>query len=191
MAAALFVISSPSGGGKTTVAKELCQRMPDLGRSISFTTREPRVGEKDGVDYRFVSIREFEQMKSEGKLLEWASVHDAYYGTPKEPIEKLIAAGKSVVLCIDVQGARAIKEEVPDSAVLIFLMPPSVEALSERLKNRSTETETSLQIRLAAAREEMACASWYDHEVVNDELNHAVEQIEAIIQKAHYLKESN
>jgi guanylate kinase len=184
MSAKLFVISSPSGGGKTTVVQHLCTRLPQLKRSVSVTTRPPRLGERDGVDYTFVADKAFERMRSEGQLLEWAQVHGHSYGTPRAFIEEALAQGQSVVSCIDVQGARAVRQHLKDRTVLIFLMPPSLEALKERLQGRSTETRDALQTRLAAAREELDCAAWYDFRVVNADLEEAVNQIESIIKQA-------
>lgn len=176
-----FVISSPSGGGKTTVVARLRRAVPQLSRSVSVTTRAPRAGERQGRDYRFVSIEEFERLRGAGELLEWANVHGACYGTPRRPIEEALSRGRSVVLSIDVKGARQIRRALGAQAVLIFLLPPSITVLRERLRRRRTETVTAIRTRVAAARRELACATWYDYRVVNDEVRHAVAQLKAIV----------
>ena len=145
------------------------------------TTRAPRPDERDGIDYRFVSDEEFDRLVAEGELLEWAPVVGHRSGTPARPVEEALAAGRDVVLEIDVQGARQVRERAPD-AVLIFLAPPSMEELERRLRSRGTEDEARLALRLATARAEMAQQPWFDHVVVNDRLDQATEQVEAIIQ---------
>lgn len=180
----VFVISSPSGGGKTTVADRLCEALPRLVRSVSATTRAPRSGERPGKDYRFVTVEAFTALIRNKELLEWASVHEAYYGTPKAPVAAALHRGRDVILSIDVQGAQQIQRTLGRRAVLIFLMPPSMEQLRRRLKQRKTDSPEAIRRRLAAARREMACASWYDHVVINDQLDHAVEQVREIIEGA-------
>jgi guanylate kinase len=177
----VFVISSPSGGGKTTVIQRLRRRVPRLARSISVTTRPPRRGERDGQDYRFVSEPAFRRLRRSGELLEWARVHEAYYGTPRSAVLGALAGDKDVILSIDVQGARQIRRALGMRAVLIFLMPPSLQDLRQRLVRRRTETPASIRRRLAAARREVACALWYDHCVVNDRLEQTVAAVRAII----------
>lgn len=178
----VFVISSPSGGGKTTVVDRLCQAMPRLYRSVSATTRPPRSGERQGRDYRFLTVEDFTALIRNKELLEWASVHEAYYGTPKAAVAAALARGRDVILSIDVQGAQQIQRTLGRHAVLIFLMPPSMEQLRKRLKQRKTDSPEAIRHRLAAARREMACASWYDYRVINDELDHAVAQVRDIIE---------
>ena len=177
----VFVISSPSGGGKTTVVRALLKRLSTMARSVSVTTRAQRVSERPGVDYRFVTVDEFRQLRDDGRLLEWAKVHRAYYGTLRDPVERAIKAGRDVILCIDVQGAKQVRRVFADRAVLIFLLPPSIDDLRNRLVRRQTETLDSIRHRLQAARRELACATWYDYGVVNQRVDVAVQQLEAIV----------
>ncbi len=179
----LFVISAPSGTGKTTVIKNLMSRMPKLALSISATTRQPRGSEKNGTDYLFVSEAEFTKMISSGEMLEWANVHEHLYGTPKKPIEEWLKEGKNVLLDIDVQGAKSVKKHFKD-AVLIFLLPPSREELIKRLKGRGANSEADLKIRIKNADKELAQKSFYDYNVVNDDLDRAVGEIAGIINNA-------
>lgn len=166
----------------------LCRLLPRLMRSVSVTTRAPRPGERRGKDYDFVSVEAFNALIRGKLLLEWAAVHDAYYGTPKKPVMEALSRGCDVILSIDVQGAQQIQRSLGKRSVLIFLMPPSVEQLQKRLKQRKTDTEKAIRQRLAAARREMACASWYDRVVINDDLEHAVAQVCAIIKATHAVK---
>ena len=177
----LIVISSPSGGGKTTVVQRLLRAMPDLVRSVSVTTRSPRRGERAGRDYRFTTPAEFRQLRRRKALLEWARVHDAYYGTPRAPIEAALARGQSVILSIDVQGAAKVRRALGAQAVLIFLMPPSIERLRQRLIRRRTDPPAVIRRRLAAAARELACAGRYDYRVVNDKLARTVRDVTAIL----------
>jgi guanylate kinase len=177
----LFVISSPSGGGKTTVVERLQRRIPRLARSVSVTTRPPRPGERQGRDYRFISLKMFQQLRRSGQLLEWAKVHHAYYGTPKRPVLRALAQGRDVVLNIDVQGAQQVRRALGSQAMLIFLLPPSMSQLRRRLMRRRTETPAAIRQRLTVARRELACATWYDYAVVNDRLDRAVRDVEAIV----------
>jgi len=179
-----FVISSPSGGGKTTVVSRLLRREPWLSRSISVTTRPMRRGERRGRAYHFISPAAFARLRRSGQLLEWAKVHGAYYGTPIEPIRAALSRGRSVVLSIDVQGARQVRRAIGKQAVLIFLLPPSLEELRERLVRRKTETAAAIRRRLAIARRELAAATRYDHRVVNDRLDIAVRRVAAIVRRA-------
>ncbi|MDD2378409.1 MULTISPECIES: guanylate kinase [Aminobacterium] len=176
----LFVISGPSGAGKGTVRKALFEQMPDLVYSISCTTRQPRDGERDGVDYRFLSEEEFKKLVEEKKFLEWAVVHEHLYGTLKSDVEKVLEAGVDVVLEIDVQGALQVKNAFDDS-VLIFIMPPSKEELERRLRNRGTEEEDTVQLRLSNALKEMEKMHMYDYVVVNDSVLRAALEIKRII----------
>lgn len=177
----IFVVSSPSGGGKTTVVTALLRRVPKLVRSVSVTTRPRRAGEHAGRDYRFVSAKTFEAMRAQGQLLEWAEVHRACYGTPRASVERTLAGRRDMILSIDVQGARQIRQQFGARAVLVFLQPPSLRDLRARLVGRHTESADSVRQRLEAAERELACAAWYDYEVVNRDLTLAVEQLEAII----------
>jgi len=176
----IFVISAPSGTGKTTLIHLLLPYFPNMVFSISYTTRLPRQGEKDGVDYFFVSRNQFEQMISQGEMLEWAEVHGNYYGTSIHFIREKINAGKDILLDIDVQGARQVKKQFPQ-AVLIFIAPPSWEELESRLKKRSTDTAEEIKKRLTAARKEIKAAQEFDYIVINEFLNQALEELKGII----------
>jgi guanylate kinase len=174
------VISGPSGVGKGTVVRRLLEARPELVFSISFTTRAPRPEERDGVHYRYVSREQFETMADQGGFLEWAEVFGERYGTPVVDVESARAEGRDVLLEVDVQGARAVKERVPD-AILVFLRPPSEEELARRLRARGTEAGPDLDRRLAEARRELDEAPNFDHEVVNDRVEDAVARVLAII----------
>lgn len=174
------MVSGPSGVGKGTVVREVLAARPDLTLSVSATTREPRPGEVDGVHYRFLGDAAFDRLIEQGAFLEWAEVFGRRYGTLAQDVERARAAGKDVLLEIDVQGARTVRERVPD-AVLVFLRPPSEEELRRRLAARGTESGESLATRLGEARREMAEADRFDHVVVNDEIGRAVEEVLAII----------
>ena len=176
-----FVISGPSGGGKTTVVSRLRGRLRGMARSVSATTRAPRAGERHGRDYRFISPARFDRLRRTGQLLEWATVHGASYGTPKRPVLEALRRGRDVLLSIDVQGARAVKRLLRDRAVLIFLLPPSLKRLRARLRRRRTDTPAAIRRRMTAARREIACARRYDYTVVNDRLEHTVRQVSTII----------
>jgi guanylate kinase len=179
----VFVISGPSGGGKTTIVRRLLRAMPRLVRSVSVTTRPRRAGERAGRDYHFVSPAVFQRLRRCGGLLEWAKVHGAWYGTPKRATRQSLASGRSVVLSIDVQGARQVRRALGRGAVLIFVLPPSREALRRRLIGRHTETPAAIRRRLAAAARELACARWYDYRVVNDRLDAAVAQVQQVVRR--------
>lgn len=183
-----FVISGPSGGGKTTVVERLLAWVPQLRRSVSVTTRAPRPGERRQRAYRFVSPATFHRLRRAGQLLEWANVHGAYYGTPKAPILAALRAGQDVVLSIDVQGARQVRCALGPRAVLIFLKPPSLALLRRRLRHRRTDTPAAIRRRMAAARRELACAAWYDYTVVNDRLGRAVRDVQAIVTRERQRK---
>ena len=176
----VFVVSAPSGAGKTTLCRELSRRLPPLHYSVSCTTRSPRPGETHGHDYLFVKDEEFIRMKSEGALLESATIHGASYGTPREPMLTLLREGTDVILDVDVQGARRVKEAVP-AGVYIYLLPPSLDALSRRLRTRRADAPAEIERRLQAARDEMKHFREYTHLVVNDDYTVALQQLEAII----------
>lgn len=176
----LFVISAPSGTGKSTLLREIRELMPMLGYSVSHTTRKPRAGERDGREYYFVSRSTFKRMADEGSFVEWAEVYGDYYGTSFAALRGTSDAGLDVLLDLDIQGARAIKEHFT-SSVLIFLVPPSLDVLEARLRNRGTDEEEVIELRLRKAREEIAQFESYDHVVVNDELERAVTEVEAVI----------
>ena len=175
------MISSPSGGGKTTVVERVLQTMPRLVRSVSVTTRPRRRGEREGHHYHFVSPAAFQRLQRAGHLLEWAAVHGARYGTLKPSVLHALAKGRDVILSIDVQGARQVRRALGRRTALIFLLPPSMERLRHRLLRRRTETAGAIRRRLAAARRELACARWYDYTVVNDRLERAVADVKRII----------
>lgn len=178
------MISSPSGGGKTTVALRVLAKTDGLVRSISMTTRAPRPGEKNGADYFFVSKEEFEKIKRTDGFLESAEVFGRQYGTPRKFVEAELARGKDVLLVIDVQGGLQVKRNCPD-AELIFIDPPSLEELERRLRERKTDSEESIQTRLNMAREELADVVHYDHVVQNHEdIELAVKDTMDIIRKA-------
>lgn len=175
-----IILSSPSGGGKTTIARELLRRRTDLGYSVSCTTRAPRVGEVNGKDYYFLSRVEFEHRRGSGEFAESAQVHENMYGTLRSEVQRVLAAGKHVVMDIDVQGARQFRRVFPDS-VTIFVLPPSAEILLERLRQRQTESKEQLARRLQSALQELQSIDEYQYVVVNDELANAVARVSAII----------
>jgi len=179
----LAVIAGPSGVGKGTVHARARASLPESVLSVSVTTRAPRPGEVDGVDYHFVSPERFQQLIDEDELLEWAEYAGERYGTPRGPVEEAVAAGRIVVLDIELQGALQVKEHDP-AALLVFLVPPSFEELERRLRARGTEPEAALQRRLARAREELEAAHQFDVEVVNDDLDRCVEEVLGAIERA-------
>jgi guanylate kinase len=176
----LFVISAPSGSGKTTLCNKLVNSLNDLNRSISMTTRSPRSGERDGIDYIFIEKEEFLKRKNRNEFIEWAKVFGEYYGTPKRYVNHLIAKGQDVVLSIDVQGAMKIKK-LNTRAVCIFITPPSMAQLRERLIARSTDSRKEISKRLGIARKELSYLSRYDYFVVNDVLVSALENLRSIV----------
>lgn len=176
----LFVLSGPSGVGKGTLREHALNNAPNLKYSISCTTRKPREGETDGVEYRFISHAKFQEYISQGLFLEYAHVHEDYYGTLKSDVMSELEAGHDVLLEIDVQGALKVKEIMPE-AVLIFVAPPSVEVLTQRLTGRGTESSSSLEVRLSNALKEIALKDKYDYVIVNDDLDSACEELKKII----------
>jgi guanylate kinase len=180
----LIVVAGPSGVGKGSLVLGLLARDPVLVRSISATTRPPRPIETDRVDYFFVDDATFDLMVSRGELLEWAEVfHGNRYGTPARWVDDQRDAGRDVILEIDVQGAAQVKERAPD-AVLVLLAPPSLDDLESRLRGRGTEDDGSIAERLEAAERELAQATWFDHVVVNDDLERATGEVAAIIERS-------
>ena len=176
----MLVISGPSGVGKGTIVKGLKRALPALLVSVSATTRAPRVGEVDGVDYYFLSRDAFRKMIEEGQLLEWAEVYGNYYGTPLHFVQTTLAQGTDVILEIDIQGALQVKEKFPE-AVLIFIAPPSKEEQRKRLLGRNSESSEAIEKRLQAMSGEMKLASNYDYLVINDNVDEAIEKIKAVI----------
>jgi guanylate kinase len=176
-----YAFSAPSGAGKTTIIKELLKRYGNLAISVSATTRSKRKGETDGIDYFFITKEQFERYIDEDRFIEYEKVHHDFYGTLKETVQQLIDNGKTVLFDIDVNGALRIKEKYPET-VLIFIKPPSIEILIERLKNRKSETEATLKKRLQRIDYEYSKAELFDYIVVNDNLQTAIEEVEKIIE---------
>lgn len=177
---ALIVVSGPSGSGKNSVISEVMKVTQGLRYSISATTRPKRPGERDGVDYYFVSRDRFEDMIAQGDLLEHAEVYGNLYGTPRKPIEEILAAGEDVILDVDIAGARQIRERCSD-AVLVFLLPPSIQELERRIRSRGADDEATIQRRLDSALGEISALTDYTYAVVNDDLDEAVRRVVAII----------
>lgn len=184
----LFILSGPSGVGKGTVRKEVFKRKTELRYSISMTTREKRPGEVDGVDYFYKTNEEFEKLIEQGKLLEYAKFVNNYYGTPKDYVLETLEKGHDVFLEIEVQGAMQVKKNFPEG-VFIFLFPPSLEELKNRIINRGTENEEVILNRLKEARNEIEMMDAYDYVVVNDDVEKAVDKIQSIIQSEHCKRE--
>lgn len=176
----LFIVSAPSGAGKTTLVERLVEQTPNLRMSRSYTSRRAREGEIDGVDYNFVTRERFDAMIAAGDFLEWADVFGNLYGTCASDTERMLAAGEDVVLVIDVQGARKVRARgVPTTTV--FVMPPSFAVLEQRLRGRSKDSEDAIQCRLRVARDEVASFADYDYVVINDELTSAVDRLRGIV----------
>ena len=180
----LVVVSGFSGAGKGTLMKELLKRYDNYALSISATTRAPREGETDGKEYFFVTKEQFEKMRDERKLIEYAQYVNNYYGTPKEYVEQKMAEGKDVILEIEIQGALKVKKRFPD-ALLLFVTPPSAEELRRRLVGRGTETLEVINARLARAAEEASGMEAYDYLLINDDLDRCVEEMHQLIQLHH------
>jgi guanylate kinase len=180
--APVVVLSGPSAVGKTTVVRCLRERVPDLHFSVSVTTRAPRPGEVDGVDYSFVTAERFQQLIDEGALLEWAEIHGGLHrsGTPAQPIRDAAVAGRPVLIEVDLAGARAVKKAMPE-AITVFLAPPSWEALERRLSGRGTESPEVMRRRLATARAELAAQDDFDEVVINSRLESACEELVSLL----------
>jgi len=176
----LFIVSAPSGAGKTTLVERLVEQLPRLRMSRSYTSRAARQGETDGVDYNFVTRERFEAMAAAGEFLEWADVFGNLYGTRGEDTERLLAGGEDVVLVIDVQGARKVRARGLQTRA-VFVMPPSFEVLEQRLRGRSKDSEAAIQRRLQVARDEVAAFTEYDFVVINDELTAAVDRLRGVV----------
>lgn len=185
----IIVISAPSGAGKTTLVKSLLPLVPELTFSVSHTTRPPRPGEEGGRDYCFVTEAEFRRMTGAGEFAEWAEVHECLYGTTWTELSRAREAGLDVLLDIDVQGHRQIKERIPE-AVSIFVLPPSFEELEARLRRRHSEAPEMIEKRLAAARQEIEHWTEYDFLVVNDSLQEATRALQAVVRAARFRREN-
>ncbi|MFA5843470.1 MAG: guanylate kinase [Coriobacteriia bacterium] len=176
----LFIISGPSGAGKGTLVKKLLARVPELSLSVSATTRTPRPGEVDGVDYRFLAPGEFDARVGSGDFLEWAEVHGNRYGTLRSAVEGELALGKTVILEIDPQGAFQVSERMPE-AVTVFIVAPSREELARRIRQRGAETEDQVATRLETAERELSLVGTYDYVVMNDDVLQALRRLEEIV----------
>jgi guanylate kinase len=183
MSGNLFIVTAPSGAGKTTLVTALLARDPSLRLSVSYTTRAPRPGEQDGREYHFVDVATFETMRDRGEFLEWAHVHGGYYGTSHAWLEKQTAGGNDVLLEIDWQGARQVRRAF-HGAIGIFVVPPLFEDLERRLRGRGKDPESVIQRRLENAREEIRHAGEFDYVIINNELQEALEDLVAIVRAA-------
>jgi len=177
----LIIITAPSGAGKTTIVRHLLKSYDQLAFSISATTREKRAHEEEGVDYYFIDKDAFAAMRQQGLFLEWAEVHGNLYGTSSSEVQEATERGKDIILDIDVEGARQVKEKLGAKGIFIFISPPSLEELESRLAGRCTESESAIATRLANAEEEMKSIGQYEYVIVNDSVEQAVEVLKAII----------
>lgn len=177
----LIVISGPSGCGKTSIAQAMLRRHPEILFSVSATTRPQRANEVHGKDYFFITRESFQQKIRDNELAEWEQIYDDFYGTPEEEIRNAASAGKPLLLDIDVRGALSIKNKYPVNSVLLFIKPPSMAILKERLMNRRTESPETLQKRMSRATMEMEQASRFDHTIINDKLETAIDEADSII----------
>jgi len=178
----LMVVAATSGTGKSTVCQRVRQKWPHAAISISYTSRSPRQGEEDGVAYHFVSRETFEKMIAKDEFIEWAEVHDNYYGTSRKETLKMLDRGMHILLDIDVQGAYLIRKTFEKQSILLFLLPPSWDEMIRRLRDRKTETEAAIQRRIQTARIELPAARDFDYLVVNDNLDEAVSSVISILQ---------
>lgn len=177
----LIVVSAPSGAGKTTIVKAILANYPSMLFSVSATTRPKRETETDGNDYFFLARDEFERRIKSGELVEWEEIYGNLYGTLKSEVEKALASGKSMLFDIDVKGGLSIKRKYPNDSLLIFIRPPSVEVLEARLRNRKTEDDETFKRRMARVTMEMGMASQFDHQVINDNLQVAIEEVDKLV----------
>ncbi|KPF41943.1 guanylate kinase [Rhizobium sp. G187] len=183
----MLVISSPSGAGKSTIARTLMDRDPEISLSVSVTTRQRRQSEIEGVHYHFVSQREFERLRDSDSLLEWAEVHGNFYGTPREAVETAMGEGRDMLFDIDWQGAQQLQEKMSADVVSIFILPPTMAELQSRLHRRAEDTEEVIQTRLNNSRSEIQHWREYDYVIVNDDLNSAFDAVQSIV-KAERLR---
>ena len=183
----MLVISSPSGAGKSTIARTLLETDKHIGLSVSVTTRQRRPSEVEGVHYHFKSVREFERLRDSDALLEWAEVHGNFYGTPREPVEQAMAEGRDMLFDIDWQGAQQLQEKMSADVVSIFVLPPTMTELQSRLHRRAEDSEEVIQTRLTNSRAEIAHWREYDYVIVNDDLNTAFDAVQSIV-KAERLR---
>jgi guanylate kinase len=174
-----LIITAPSGAGKSTLIKRLLAEFPSAGFSVSCTTRAPRPGERDGVDYEFVTVEEFKARIGRGHFAEWAEVHGNYYGTPKQGVLDRLASGRDVIFDIDVQGAKLLKANL-NLGRTVFILPPSRTELEQRLTGRGSDSPETIARRMANARSEIEQADWFDHVVVNDDLDTAYDELRAV-----------
>jgi len=178
----VLILSSPSGAGKTTLTRMLLQdRSLDLTLSISVTTRTRRSSEVDGIHYRFISQRQFEQMRAEGELLEWAQVHGNFYGTPRGPVEEILSQGRDALFDIDYQGTQQVREKMPTETVTVFILPPSMKELRARLERRAEDARDAIERRLENAKNEIARWKQYDYVLINDDLQATFDDLLAIL----------
>lgn len=183
----MLVISSPSGAGKSTIARTLLETDRQIGLSVSVTTRQRRPSEVEAVHYHFKSVREFERLRDSDALLEWAEVHGNFYGTPREPVEQAMAEGRDMLFDIDWQGAQQLQEKMSADVVSIFVLPPNMTELQSRLHRRAEDSEEVIQTRLANSRAEIAHWREYDYVIINDDLNAAFDAVQSIV-KAERLR---
>lgn len=182
----LYIVAAPSGAGKTTLVRMLLEQDSDIRLSVSSTTRAPRSGEQHGREYQFVDVQEFLDRVSQGEFLEWAEVHGNYYGTSKRWIEAEMAAGRDVLLEIDWQGAQQVRKVFPQ-AIGVFILPPSMTALKDRLSGRGTDTAETIARRIAAARDEMRHVDEFDYVIINDDLQQALDNLMSVVSASRLL----
>jgi len=182
----LVIVSSPSGAGKTTLCRRLVDEFPELRFSVSYTTRKPRPNEREGVDYHFVDLPAFERMAAAGKFAEWAHVHGNSYGTPVAAVAEALEGGRDVLFDIDWQGGEQLRSKFPDDAVMIWVLPPSLAILEQRLRGRATDAPEVIERRLETARKELLHYGQYDFLVVNEELEEAYGSVKSIYVAAHH-----